>query len=70
MNTQKQRIREYILEHGSITPRQAMDELGVMRLAARISELIKDGDIITTEVVTDKNRYGQVVRYARYRRGF
>lgn len=70
MNTQKQRIREYIQEHGSITPRQAMDELGVMRLAARISELIKDGDIITTEVVTDKNRYGQVVRYARYRRGF
>jgi predicted ArsR family transcriptional regulator len=70
MNTQKQRIREYIREHGSITPRQAMDELGVMRLAARISELIKDGDIITTEVVTDKNRYGQVVRYARYRRGF
>lgn len=70
MNTQKQRIREYIREHGSITPRQAMDELGVMRLAARISELIKDGDTITTEVVTDKNRYGQVVRYARYRRGF
>ena len=40
------------------------------KVARQISELIKDGDTITTEVVTDKNRYGQVVRYARYRRGF
>ena len=43
-----------------------MFDLGIMRLAARISDLKEDGYIIQTEMETGKNRDGEPVRYARY----
>ena len=66
--TQKERIRKYLDDFGSISPLEAMTDLGIMRLAARISEMIRAGEPIVTEWETKPNRYGQTTRYARYRR--
>ena len=66
--TQKERIRKYLDDFGSITPLEAMRDLGIMRLGARIWEMIRDGEPIIRETETAQNRYGQTTRYARYRR--
>jgi hypothetical protein len=54
-------------DFGSISPKEAMADLGVMRLASRICDLKKDGVAIIKEMETSKNRYGEPTRYARYR---
>ena len=41
--TQCMKIVKYMNDFGSITPVQAMKDLGVMRLAARISDLEAEG---------------------------
>ena len=65
--TQKERIRNYINDFGSITKIEAILDIGVMNLGARILEMKKAGEKIDCEMVTGKNRYGQPMRYARYR---
>lgn len=64
--TQSMRILNYMREHGSITQDDASKKLGVMRLASRISELKKNGYIITSKMVRVKNRYGETCRVKRY----
>lgn len=64
--TQNQRILEYIDEFGSITQLEALKDLGVMRLASRISDLRKQGYDIQSEVETVKNRYGETCHVKRY----
>ena len=66
--TQKERISKYLDDFGSITPLEAMRDLGIMRLGARIWEMIRDGEPIVRETECATNRYGQTTRYARYRR--
>ena len=66
--TQKERISKYLDDFGSITPLQAMADLGIMRLGARIWEMQRAGDKIIRETEQGTNRYGQTTRYARYRR--
>ena len=68
MMTQNQMIINYIERFGSITPQEAINRLGVMRLAARIMEIEATGYRIAREMVTGKNRYGDPVRYARYKK--
>ena len=65
--TQCMKIVKYMNDFGSITPVQAMKDLGVMRLAARISELEAEGWQIEHERETGENRYGEKTTYARYR---
>ena len=65
--TQEEKILAYMERHGSITPLEAMNELGIMRLGARIYDLKDSGVKIVKETVTGKNRDGERVRYARYR---
>lgn len=66
--TQNERIIEYLNNYGSITPLEAFADLGVMRLAARIDELIKSGYPIEKKMETAKNRFGESVSYMRYRK--
>ena len=66
--TQRDRIRDYMDEFGSITQLEAIRDLGIMRLASRINEMVRDGERITKETVAGKNRYGETTHYARYRR--
>lgn len=67
MESQCKQILQYMEDFGSITPLDAMTDLGVMRLAARISDLRRAGYRISRKTETAKNRYGRAVRYARYR---
>lgn len=65
--TQEEKILDYMERHGSITPLEAMNELGIMRLGARIYDLKESGVKIITDTVKGKNRDGEPTRYARYR---
>lgn len=64
--TQIERIVQYMRDFGGITQLEAMRDLGVMRLASRISEMRKMGMRIVKTIVRDRNRYGEAIRYARY----
>lgn len=65
--TQNQRILDYMEENGWITQLEAIRELGVMRLASRVSDLRKRGYKITSEMMPVKNRYGETCHIKRYR---
>lgn len=65
--TQCDLVLMFLTENGSITPMEALDEFGCMRLASRISDLKKAGYPIIKEMVTKKNRYGETIRFAKYR---
>lgn len=64
--TQAQRVLEYIEKFGSITQYEALSDLGVMRLASRISDLKKNGYPIKSEVVAVKNRFDETCYISRY----
>ena len=64
--TQHDRIRKYLEDWGSITPYEAFRDLGITKLATRISEMIKAGEEIEKTMVSDTNRYGEPVHYMRY----
>ena len=65
--TQTKKILEFMKENGSITPMEALSEFGCMRLAARISDIRADGVNVVSTMEQSKNRYGETVRFARYR---
>jgi len=67
--TQNERILDYIREFGSITQLEALKDLGVMRLASRISDMRKQGYPIKSKVERVKNRYGETCRVKRYYMG-
>ena len=64
--TQHKAIMEYIEKHGSITPMHAFSDLGITKLATRVSELIQSGQQIKKVPMLAKNRYGETVRFMRY----
>ncbi len=47
--TQTEKVLTHLDLRGSLTPLQAMDYYGIMRLAARIGELRRDGHEIKSE---------------------
>lgn len=67
MMNQKQLILMYIRDFGSITPFQAFSDLGITKLATRISEMRReDGLEFHIESIKQKNRYGKTVVYSKY----
>ena len=64
--TQQQLILNYIEDFGSITPIEAFTDLGITKLATRISEMRKAGMHFDIDTVKSKNRYGKTVRFAKY----
>lgn len=64
--TQTQRIENYIKEHGSITNMEAMKELGILRLSARISDMRQAGINVISEYESGKNRWDEPTRWVRY----
>ena len=64
--TQSEQIVKYMQDFGSISPQEAVSELGVYRLAARIHDLSKSGLSIGSKTETYTNRYGKTVHYSRY----
>lgn len=63
---QTDKILRHMRLHGSITPIDALQSYGCMRLAARIADLRSQGITITSKVETGLNRDGQRVKYTRY----
>lgn len=64
--TQRELILEYITRFGSITPMQAYADLGITKLATRISEMRRDGMEFKIETVKSKNRFGKATHFAKY----
>ena len=64
--TQKERVREYIKNFGSITGAEAFIDLGIMHLPRRIKDLEEDGIRIKRETASAKNRYGEKTHFTRY----
>lgn len=61
----KNRILNYMLEFGSITTKQAFEDLGCTRLSEYIRQLRIDMKI-DDEILTGVNRYGEKVFWKRY----
>lgn len=58
MKTQNEKILNYLMKGKTITPITALNMFGCFRLAARISDLRKDGHAIYTETITkDKKTF-------------
>lgn len=64
--TQHDLILAYLKEHGSITPMDAFHNLGITKLATRISELKKMGHEFDQQTIRGKNRYGKWEHHMSY----
>ena len=66
--TQCEKILKFMETHKrGITPLQAMDHFGCMRLSGRIHDLRDRGYNISSEIVEVRNRYGEKCRVSQYR---
>lgn len=62
-------VLQWLDDHGTITPIEAMVELGIMRLAARVHEIRSMMGIpVDGKMVRDRNRYGTTVHYMKYKK--
>ncbi len=65
--TQGRLIMMHLLQYGTITPMEAYERYGCLRLAARISDLKDGGNDIWTERVPILNEFGKEVgHYGKY----
>ena len=69
MTPQEKLVLDYMERCGSITQKQSTDDLGVARLASRISSLRQSGYPIIKEWEYGTNRRGDKCHWARYRMG-
>ena len=66
--TQAERVLAYMERNGAITQWEALMELGIMRLASRISEIqSKRGVTIESRFVPVYNRHGEKCHVKEYR---
>ena len=67
--TQNDRILNYMKQFGGITQLEAIVDLGVLRLASRISDMKRQGINIKSETIAVMNRYGEKCHVKRYSLG-
>lgn len=67
--TQRELILQYLQDFESITPMEAYNDLGITKLATRVSEMRRDGIEIDGETIAVKNRYGKTCYVKRYTLG-
>lgn len=67
--TQAQQVLRYMETFEYITQFEAMNALGIMRLASRISELKRNGYNIESKTIPVKNRFGKVCHVKQYTLG-
>ena len=65
MKSQHDRILKH-LRRKTLTRAQAMDELGIANVTARISELRQAWHDIADKWVTKRNRFGDVTKFKAY----
>lgn len=66
MMTQNEELHEYLKKHESITQLEALRNLGIMRLASRISDLRKMGIPINKEMISVIAKNGRIASVAKY----
>ena len=59
-------ILMHLKKYGSITQAEADEEYGIKRLSARINELRSMGYPIKTDMISCKNRRGNISNFAKY----
>tara|TARA_B110000259_G_C13862158_1_gene341327 strand:- start:428 stop:640 length:213 start_codon:yes stop_codon:yes gene_type:complete len=64
--TQEERVIDYLSKNLTINSIQALNELGIFRLASRVSNLKKQGHIITSRMIPVSNRYGEKCHVSEY----
>jgi hypothetical protein len=57
LTNQKYQILNHLQSGKKITPLEALDQFGCMRLASRINELRKDGYPIETKMMSDSTKH-------------
>ena len=60
---QRERIKHYMSQFGSISTIEAFKDLGITRLGARILEIERQGIQIIRKTEYSQNRFGQKVHY-------
>ena len=65
--SQKDRIMAHLWDYGEITSWEAIKEYGITRLSDLIYKLRNEGWNIENEWEHTKNRYGDSVKYVRYK---
>lgn len=66
MEDQNKMVLDWLKENGAITAQEAVEELNIYRLSARIYDLRAKGHTIRTKSVSRKRADGRVVSYAKY----
>lgn len=61
----RERVLKYILKFGSITTKEAFEDLGCTRLSEYIRQL-RETMVIEDKWETGTNRFGEKVEYKRY----
>ena len=64
--TQDKRVLKYMKLYGSITTLDAIRDLGITRLSAKIYDLKKQGYVIVDEMIKVKNRFGEESHVKKY----
>jgi hypothetical protein len=67
MSPQSQKLFKYLKKNKTIQPLEALRELGIYRLSARILDLRNDGISITTNRIQVKNRQKEICSVAEYK---
>ena len=64
---QEERLLAYLEEHKTITAMEALNQLGIFRLASRIFNLKRQGYAISSKLVPVMNRYGESCHISEYK---
>lgn len=67
--TQCEMILAYLDEVGPLTQKKASDDLGITKLATRVSELLRAGEKIEKRDIVVNDRWGKKTIVKEYRRG-
>jgi Helix-turn-helix domain len=69
MATQAERVLAHLQTGRRLTQFEALQELGILRLASRINDLKRDGHDISSKMVAVSNRFGESCHVASYTLG-
>lgn len=64
--SQKERLLDYLKQHGTINPLESWQQLGIYRLSDVVLQLRKCGHNIKTEFIEVHNRFDEPCRVAKY----
>lgn len=65
--SQTDRVIDYMSRFGAITTYDAIKDLGILRLGARIAEVKERGLEVDSRFITVKNRFGEDCHVKEYR---